>query len=134
MGKSTLTLDNWNKIPPELADLSPSRQRKIMAWADQQRADATMVAVEVCCKTMNEVLGIGLKRLRKLLPALQRDIEGYYDEREVRDRQIREWLYEIGFIVVDGVIKSVHTDDGSAIHPKTVGWDIDGNGMEETAE
>ena len=101
-------------------DLSESRRRKIKAFLNYERKDAEFNACMIGVDTIKKELHFGEGRLEPLLNQWQYDIRDFYQDREINEPRLKEWIEDIGFCFDGGKLQTYRANDGKLIKKSTV--------------
>lgn len=93
-------------------DLSDSMRRKISRFLEMERKDAQWNACMVGEASIRRFLHFGDKRIEQLTDQWGYDIRDFYQDREINEPRLKEWIEDIGFIFEDGKLQCYMTKDG----------------------
>lgn len=85
---------------------------------EEGRKDAGLNAVVIGIKTLNEIYGFGLHRIARLVYAWQKDLKDFYEDRDVREPQLKKWIEDIGFTFDNGQLIGYKDTNDNLIHKR----------------
>lgn len=88
------------------ADLSPRRRRGITRFLDAQRRDAQWNAALIGLDTVKTELHFGDQRMEQLMRQWDYDIRDFYQDRDINEPRLKEWIEDVGFIYENGRLQS----------------------------
>lgn len=93
-------------IDREFADLSDRRKREIRTLLLNERKDAQWNAAHIGFDTIQSYLHFGQVRMEALAKQWEYDIRDYYQDRDINEARLKDWIEEVGFIFEDGRLQA----------------------------
>lgn len=107
-------------VDARFSDLSDRRRRAIAKFLFDQRMDAQWNASVIGIEVIRRELHFGESRMAQLARQWEYDIRDFYQDRDIQEPRLKQWIEEIGFIFEDGRLQSYRShEDGRYVRKST---------------
>lgn len=121
-------------VDDRFQDLSPRRRMDIYSYLRGQRMEAQWNAALIGLDTIRKELHFGEQRAEGLTRQWEYDIRDFYQDRDVQEVRLRDWIEEIGFVFEDGKLQVYKTEGDALVRKRTAERRLAEQALEEDAE
>ena len=107
------------QVDDRFQDLSPRRRREIYAYLLDQRMEAQWNAALIGLDTVCRMFRFGEHRSEQLTRQWEYDIRDFYQDRDLQEARLRDWIEEIGFVYEDGRLQVYKTEEDTLVRKRT---------------
>lgn len=121
-------------VDDRFQDLSPRRRREIYSYLSQQRMEAQWNAALIGLDTVCREFHFGEQRAEGLTRQWEYDIRDFYQDRDLQEARLKEWIEEIGFVFEDGRLQVYKTEGDALVRKRTAERRLAEQALEEGTE